>query len=709
MTATVAIGSDFLEAYARVPRAQQRKVREFTEKFKANPKSAAINYEKIHGVKDDKVRTVRIDQKYRAVILHPPQGEVYVLVWVDNHDEAMDWAKKRTFEINPQTGALQIINVTEAEQAVHADAGKKPSSLFASFADDVLLSFGLPEVLLPAVRAVQNKDDLLALVRHLPAEASDALTWLAEGERPEEVREVIQATPAKAVDTTDLGKALEHPDTKRRFVAIQSDADLAAMLDAPLAKWRVFLHPSQDKLVKKHFNGPARVLGGAGTGKTVVAMHRARHLAETLCTGPQDRILFTTFTANLAQNVEEMLATLCPDCLNRIEVVHLHAWAVRFLRDQGVEVEVAAQDAVEQCWEEAVQGNGNFDYDLGFLKLEWDHVVQTHGIDTRDAYLKVPRTGRGKTLSRLQRTQVWGVFDRYRQALKKRNLLEWLGVIRQARRLIEQKKPALPYRAVVVDEAQDFHPEEWKLLRALVPGGANDLFLVGDAHQRIYGRKVVLKDCGIAVQGRASTLKINYRTTEQIRSWATTLLRGVDADDLDGGTDEGKGYKSLLSGPKPECRHFTTAREEQAFLAGKLKELLKQRPPEEMCVVARTAKMLKDEYQSLLKAEGIPHTVLGQGKEAGGSGVRLATLHRVKGLEFPVMFVAGANAKVVPMRLASVEGDQTAKAEHEERERSLLFVAATRARDSLTVTSWGSPSPFLAGLAGMEPAAARPE
>jgi hypothetical protein len=652
MTPTVAIGSDFLEAYARIPRAQQKKVREFTEKFKANPKSAAIHYEKIHDVKDDKVRTVRIDQKYRAVILHPPEGEVYVLVWVDNHDEAMDWARKRIFAVNPNTGALQVVNVTAAEQAVHPDGGKKPTGLFASFGDDVVLSLGVPDVLLPAVRAVRTRDDLLALGRHLPAEASEALTWLAEGMPADEVRELVEAAATRAVDTADLARALEHPDTRRRFVAIQSDADLAAMLDAPLAKWRVFLHPSQDKLVKKHFNGPARVLGGAGTGKTVVAMHRARHLAEKVFTGPQDRILFTTFTANLAQNVEEMLATLCPDLVKRIEVIHLHAWAVRFLRDHQGEVEVAGPDVTDQCWEEAVHTGGTPAYDVGFLKLEWDQVVQTHGIETRDAYLKVPRTGRGKTLSRLQRAQVWGVFDRYRDALKKRNLSEWLEVIRKARRLVEGKKPALPYRAVVVDESQDFHPEEWKLLRALVPAGANDLFLVGDAHQRIYGRKVVLKDCGIGVQGRSSTLKINYRTTEQIRSWATGLLRGLDADDLDGGKDEGKGYTSLLSGPKPECRHFPTAREEQEFLAGRLHELLKDRPAEEICLVARTAKMLKDDYQSLLKAEGIPHTVLGPGKEGGGKGVRLATLHRVKGLEFPAMMVAGVNARVVPMRVA---------------------------------------------------------
>jgi hypothetical protein len=699
---TVAIGADFLEAFARVPRAQQRKVREFTEKFKANPKSSAINYEKIHGVRDDKVRTVRIDQKYRAVVLHPDDGDVYILAWVDNHDEAMDWARRRTFEINPQTGALQVVSVTEAERAVPTAGHPAPGGLFAAFADDVLLSFGLPSVLLPAVRAVRATEELSALGRHLPAEASEALAWLADGIPADEVREAVEASAAKGVgvDQADLAKALEHPDTKRRFVAIRSDADLAAILDAPLAKWRVFLHPSQEKLVQKHFKGPARVLGGAGTGKTVVAMHRAKHLAETLCPSPTDRVLFTTYTSNLAQNVEEMFAGWCPDAAPRIEVIHLHAWAVRFLRERKVEVEIANPDATDQCWEEAVLGGATADFDVGFLKLEWDHIIQTYGISTREAYLKVPRTGRGKTLSRLQRTHVWAVLDRYREALKRRGLCEWLDVIRQARLLIEEKKPALPYRAVVVDEAQDFHPDEWRLIRALVPAGADDLFLVGDAHQRIYGRKVVLKECGVNVLGRSATLKINYRTTEQIRAWAWGLLTGLSADDLDGGPDGGKGYKSLLAGPKPECRHFASAREEQEFLAGRLHALLKDRPADEICLVARTAKILKDDYQSLLKAEGIPHTVLGQAKEAVGKGVRLATLHRVKGLEFPVMIVAGANAKVLPLRLSSVESDTTAKAEHEERERSLLFVAATRARDALLVTSWGTPSPFLATLAG---------
>ena len=220
---TVAIASEFLDAFARIPRAQQRKVREFTEKFRTNPKGPGINYEKIHAVKDDKVRTVRIDQKYRAVILHPPEGDVYVLVWVDNHDEAMDWAGKRRFEVNPVTGSLQVFSVSEAEEAVAVHKKIREPGLLDAYDDDVLLSFGVPQALLPSVRAVKTQDALLALVQHLPAEAAEALTWLGEGNPVEEVRAAVTVAPAKeTVNTEDLGTALENADTKRRFVTVKS-------------------------------------------------------------------------------------------------------------------------------------------------------------------------------------------------------------------------------------------------------------------------------------------------------------------------------------------------------------------------------------------------------------------------------------------------------------------------------------------------------
>ena len=692
---TVAIASEFLDAFARIPRAQQRKVREFTEKFRTNPKGPGINYEKIHAVKDDKVRTVRIDQKYRAVVLHPAEGDVYVLVWVDNHDEAMEWAGKRRFEVNPVTGSLQVFSVIEAEQVVSTEKTVDPGMLDA-YADDVLLSFGVPEALLPAVRAVKTQDALLPLLKHLPAEAAEALTWLGEGDSLEEVRAAITITPAKEkVNPKDLATSLENPDTKRRFVAIKSQDDLTSILNAPLAKWRVFLHPSQEKLVSKKFNGPARVLGGPGTGKTVVAMHRARHLAREVFKEKTDRILFTTFTANLAENVEQNLRSLCGAEMERIEVVHLHAWAVRFMKTQGVDFRIADDEELDQSWDEALSVVGDPDFDVGFLKQEWALVVQANGITTMPAYLQVPRTGRGRTLTKPQRGKVWKVFEEFRSALRDRDKYEWLQVIQETRKYLEKKGAILPYRAVVVDESQDFHPEEWKLIRALVPEGPNDLFLVGDAHQRIYGRKVVLKNCGVLIQGRSSHLKINYRTTEQIRNWSMALLRGVEVDDLDGEEEKESGYKSLLSGQRPEVRIFETADQEGRFLAESVRGLIQHKPAEEICLVARTRKLLEERYQPLLESVKVKTVILEQQNDPSEGGVRLATMHRVKGLEFPVMILAGINSHMVPLRMSFAEGDPTAKAEHEERERSLLFVAATRARDHLIVTSYGTPSPFL--------------
>jgi len=694
MTPRVAISDDFLEAYARIPRQQQKKVRSFMEKFKTDPKSNAINYEKIHDVKDDRVRTVRIDQKYRAVVLHPTDGKVYVLVWVDNHDEAMDWAKNRTFAVNPATGALQMFNVSEAEKVVETPAKKITNGLLSQYDDDVLMSFGLPQLLLPAVRAIKELVNLDKLAKHLPAEAAEALHWLAEGIPIEEVREAVSSSVATTVDTTDLAAALDHPDSKRRFVTIQSDAELTAVLDAPLEKWRVFLHPSQEKLVSKSFNGPARVIGGPGTGKTVVAMHRAKHLAKTLCDQDSDRILFTTYTANLAQNVDENLRHLCGDEYSRIECTHLHSWAVRLLRDRFKKNStVATQKELDKLWEEAIFASEDFEFDPGFLRQEWDAVVQANEITELSDYLKVSRRGRGKTISRPQRGRIWKIFMRFRDALERNGKTEWTTVIRDARKQLDSSGTVLPYKSVIVDEAQDFHADEWKLIRAIVPEDQNDLFIVGDSHQRIYGSPIVLSQCGINIRGRSSRLRINYRTTEQIRQWAMAMLEGLSFDDLDGGIVNEKGYRSLLSGPTPQVYGFDSPQDEADFIGEQINELLETRKPTEICLVARTNKQLQDVYRPVLRTMNIKHTVLN--KDNIPKGVAVATMHRVKGLEFPVMILAGVNEGTVPLKVKGINSDPAALKEHLNRERSLLFVAATRARDGLIITSNGTPSRFL--------------
>ena len=334
----VAISSDFMNAFAAVPKNMQGKVLEFITKFRNNPTASSINYEKIAQFKDPTLRSVRIDQTYRGIVKKPESGNVYMLLWVDNHDKAYAWAKNKKCNINPETGSLQVYDVGDSQPVDEKDMPppeKYQDSLFASIHDRHLLKLGVPEDLLPLVRNIFSDEQLEQVVTQLPTEANEALTALAAGYTLDEVfREFDKSADEKEkIDAENYEAALENPDTKRRFFVVEDDLILQEILDAPLEKWRVFLHPSQRSLVERDWNGPVRVLGGAGTGKTVVAIHRAKWLAENAFTDENDNILFTTFTRNLAADIKENLSKICPGKLmRRIEVVNLDRWVSGFLR-----------------------------------------------------------------------------------------------------------------------------------------------------------------------------------------------------------------------------------------------------------------------------------------------------------------------------------------------------------------------------------------
>lgn len=716
----VALSSDFLKAFAQIPRNKQKVVREALEKFKRDPTTAAQNYEKIHTL-DDKVRTIRCGIDYRAVVIHPPQGDVHLFVWVDHHDEAMDWARKKRFEVNKHTGTLQVYEVLDGG-GVPTDAatelGERPSApvetveaervppgrLFAGHDNATLLLFGVPEPLLIAVRALREEADLDGLVPYLPEEAADALYLLAAGYSPDEtIDELDRAKPAQRVDKAefdpdDFAAALERPGTQQRFTVVADDHELAEILNAPLAQWRVFLHPSQRKLVEMKSTGAARVLGGAGTGKTVVAMHRARHLAKSC--PPDKKVLFTTFTRNLAADIQAQLTTLCRDEGARIEVVNLHAWAAALLQSRGSKVRTPTREQQLAAWAEAMSHDPQETFRESFYRSEWNDVVQAQGILEEAAYLRARRAGRGTRLSRQQRKLVWEVLSAYRRALQRRGFMEPADVIREARLLIESGKVPLRYVAVVADEVQDFSEADLRLLRALVPEGPGDLFLVGDAHQRIYGRGSSLSRCGINVRGlRSRRLRLNYRTTQNIRNWAVSVLRGVSVDDLDEGTDDAlRGYHSLRSGEPPRIEPQRTERDEAALILAQLEHWSKVqgRPLAELCLVARTNALLRNRYAPLIENAGYPVQHVQTDESTLGDGVRLATMHRVKGLEFPCVLVAGVHRGTVPLELRDYP-DDAARQAHLEQEKRLLFVAATRARDELLVTGFGDPSPLITG------------
>ena len=701
---TIALSKDFLLAFSNVQKSHQKKVREFFERFQVHPESEGINYEPIQSARDKNFYSVRIDQAYRAVIAKPDPN-VYVLMWVDHHDEAYRWAERKRLEVNPATGAVQVLDMTAVPAAVSTApvaAAPQLGALFASVKDKYLLQLGVPEELLPVVRSMNTDADMERAESAIPQEAYEALFLLASGYTVDEVFGEMQKPqePTPTVDTTNYDKALRNEDSQRRFYIVEGSQELAEILTAPLEQWRIFLHPKQRQLVRMRASGPVRVLGGAGTGKTVVAMHRARYLAEEVFTGKDDRILFTTFTKNLATDISQNLRKLCTDerAWARIEVQHLDGWVSSFLRTQGYRPDVVYNEE-NDCWKNAVnQAPTDLTLAENFYRVEWENVVQAQNVTSVDEYLSVPRLGRGTRLTRDMKKKIWPVFQEYRAQLNEQGQKEYVDLIRDARQLIENKGLKLPYRAVIVDEAQDMSAEAFRLVRALVPDGENDLFIVGDAHQRIYRHRVSLGKCGIDIRGRGKKLKINYRTTDEIRRFAMRLLEGRAIDDLDSGQDDQKGYMSLTHGAVPEAKIFATSAEEAAFLKDHIQALIGEATSaESICVVARTKRFVET-YLAHLEAAGIKtyKVKADAAEQRDRPGVRVATMHRVKGLEFEHVIVAGANRGIVPLDFAlAAADDDVSKRNAETGERALLYVALTRAKRSALITAYGDPSPYL--------------
>lgn len=698
---TVAISADFFTAFAALPKAKQGRVMEFMSKFRSNPMSPGMNYEKLNSRYDQKLYSARVDDTYRAIVAREEESGTFLLLWVDHHDEAYDWARNKRVSVNQMTGSLQVYDVVEApaEQAAPAvQEQEKKGPIFAFLSDEDLKKLGVPEELNFLVRAIYTEKDFINAQVSMPQDAYQALDFARDGCDLDEIVEIMYGGSGKQPET-DMAAALNNPVSKMQFTIMEGEEELKAAMNAPLEKWRVFLHPQQRALAEKKFKGPAKVLGGAGTGKTVVAMHRAKYLA-SLC-GENERVLFTTFTANLAQDIKENLRKICSsDAMRKIEVIHLDAWISRFLKKQDYEYTICYEDTISDLWKEAESHTGKeYDYPEGFFEEEWRSVVQAFGINTVQEYIQAQRIGRGVRLNRKDRIAVWEVFDEYRTLMNKKRIRDSAAAMNECCQLLNAQPDYHPYKYIIVDEGQDFGMGAYRLLRTLAGDvHDNDLFIVGDAHQRIYKNKVVLSKCHIDVRGRSSRLRINYRTTEEIRNWAMHILKDIPFDDLDGELDSTKGYRSLTHGEAPIVESYGTFNEEVDSLIAHIKELKEKENLEytEICVVARTKNNLSD-YSKALQDAGFKTYEIKRDKtdDREMPGVRLATMHRVKGLEFTCVFIVGMNKGNMPLKSAISTNDPISKEEAMVAERSLLYVALTRAKKISYVSGYGKMSEFV--------------
>ena len=686
------IADTFTDSLAKLTGEEQKAVKTTAFDLQLNPANPGMQFHKLNAARDPNFWSVRVSRDIRLIV-HRSASSL-LLCYVDHHDKAYQWAERRKLETHPKTGAAQLVEIRERVQEIAvptyvAEERQAPikAALFENVSEEDLLEFGVPAEWLDDVRNA-DEDQLLEIADHLPAEAAEALLELATGGRPQR--------PAVAIGAVD---PFDHPDAQRRFRVMADAEALSLALEYPWEKWAVFLHPAQRDIVEKDYNGPARVSGSAGTGKTIVALHRAVHLARS---NPDARVLLTTFSDTLANALRVKLRRLIsnePRLAERLEVHAIDGIGERLYEMHIARPVIVTREHVRQLLTDASGKKGSQRFGPRFLLGEWEDVVDAWQLRTWEDYRDVKRLGRKTRLSEQQRLALWEVFELAKQGLTEQGLVTRAEMFSQlAEKLQTRRNP--PFDFAVVDEAQDIGVAQLRFLSALGGGRPNALFFAGDLGQRIFQTPFSWKSLGVDVRGRSQTLRINYRTSHQIRMQADRLL-GPEVSDVDGNVEDRRGTVSVFNGPEPDIRVFDGSEQEieavGAWIAERISEGV---APHEIGIFVRSAEQI-DQATEAAKASVTPFKVLDEHMETSTGVLSVSTMHLAKGLEFRAVVVMACDDEVIPLqeRIESVADDADLQ-EVYDTERHLLYVACTRARDYLLVTSVDPASEFLDDLRG---------
>lgn len=685
------IADTFTDSLARLDNETQKLVKTTAFDLQVNPTSPGLRFHRLENTKDPHFWSVRVGSDIRLIVHRT--DESLLLCYAGHHDDAYRWAERRKLETHPRTGAAQLVELREKVQEItipiYVETGSPVSTktpLFAHVSDADLLEYGVPTEWLADVR-MADEDSLLELAAHLPGEAAEAILCLATGTKPQ-----LALISATGIDP------FAHPDAQRRFRVMQNVEELERALAFPWEKWTIFLHPAQRELVERDYNGPVRVSGSAGTGKTIVALHRAVYLAQA---NPEARILLTTFSDTLASALKTKLKRLIhnqPRIGERLEIHAIDEIGRRLYELNFGQPLIASRDKIRQILERAAGAVTGHKFSSHFLMTEWEDVVDAWQLDSWETYRDARRLGRKTRLPEKQRAVLWEIFEGVLSDLKNANFVTMAGIFNHiAAHLRTSQKP--PFDFAVVDEAQDIGIQQLRFLAALGAGvRPNNLFFAGDLGQRIFQQPFSWKAVGIDIRGRSRTLRINYRTSHQIRMQADRLL-GPELSDVDGNTEDRRGIVSVFNGPKPTIKIFDNQQDEIQGVGKWLNERIAEGiAPHEIGVFVRSVAEL-DRGCEAVETTGLPYKILDNKFETMGGQVSISTMHLAKGLEFKAVTVMACDDEVIPLqeRIESVADDMDLE-EVYNTERHLLYVACTRARDHLLVTSAAPTSEFLDDL-----------
>lgn len=689
---TFLISDTFTTSLARLTGDEQKAAKTTAFDLQVNPENPGHSFHKLDGAKDKNFWSVRVSRDIR-IIVHKTAGSL-LLCYVDHHDKAYDWAEKRRLVTHPKTGAAQIVEIRETVQEILVPvyiqddlptqpAASKPALAHLTAAQ--LLEFGVPEDWIPDVLNA-GENELLAIAERLPEEAAEALLELAVGGTPK--------APQKVSTDAD---PFSHPDAQRRFRVMENVEELERALDFPWDKWSVFLHPEQRQSVEREYNGPARISGSAGTGKTIVALHRATFLART---HPDARVLLTTFSPVLANALRHNLRRLTgnePRLGERIDVHDLDSVALRLYKARFDEPKIPSVEDIRNILTAAASTVDGHKFTTSFLLSEWHQVIDAWQIASWEEYRSVARLGRKTRLPEAQRQIIWQMMEKVNASLAENGWLTLNGIFAKlTARISAESTP--PYEFVVVDEAQDISIAQLRFLSSFLKHRPDALFFTGDLGQRIFQQAFSWSSLGIDIRGRSRNLRINYRTSHQIRSQVDRLL-DTEIGDVDGNSEKRDTTISLFNGPSPEMRLFKKEADEIQHIAKWLGQHVEAGiSPHEIAVIVRADAQLPRAERAATNA-GIRSKILDETVGIQSGSVSLLTMHLAKGLEFRAVAVMACDDEILPLqeRIESIT-DEADLQEVYNTERHIFYVACTRAREFLSISGITPGSEFMDDL-----------
>lgn len=747
----IQIADSFQKSSASLTNNEKGRLLDLFSHLQQDPDSSGLNLERVQSQRDANLWSVRATQDIRVILWR--NGNLTLLLYAAHHDEAYQWAARHRIGTDPRSGAIQLIllpTVQEQTQpppplfipsatapaapdatiplsppdawpvppSVSGGGAPPPPAPFTYLDDASLLGYGAPVEWLAQIRSARSADDFADRVApDLPPDVADRLIALslglplttAEGEAPAEFIESIELAVeppplAATIRAAAEDQRLRVSPVGQQFHPVSDLEELNRLLTHPLARWLAFLHPDQRRLVDRRFSGPVKVTGSAGTGKTVLAIHRARALARR-----GKRILLTSYTNALCDNLSRQMDMLCSqEERQRIRILTVHAVATQLARAAGDRATTLRDH--EAARDLRAAAHPGLPISAAALVGEWQAIIAPQGIVTWDAYRAARRAGRGRPLSVAQRKLVWDAIAPVLQRWQQQRRVDFSTLCDRAHGAVIRDPAvvagAFPggVGAVIVDEVQDLGPAELRLLATLAGDGADRLFLTGDGGQRIYGRRLSLASCGIPVRGRSFILRVNYRTTAQIRRFADRVLSPL-ADDLDEGQERRRAVRSVLSGAYPAAQACATPEAEAEAIAQEIQSCAASGYAlEDIAVFTRTNARAEELRQALQRRNILAHDLDPSGRSpsqdtAGGSApsaVTVTTLHRAKGMEYKAVIVSGASRDTLPLPGVVHEGlDPADQEDAMAREVQLLYVGLTRARDRLLVTWTGAPSEYL--------------